>query len=211
MKINPDLELLEGGRKLPLVEDFYTIPGEGYHTGKPAYFIRLGGCDVGCRWCDAQYTWNPKVFPPVEIETIVERAASCSARAIVITGGEPLLYPLGDLTRALHARGLEIFIETSGTNPISGEFDWICLSPKRQMPPLEEALLRADELKVIIQTKEDLDWAMECSRKVSRKCLLYVQPEWSVYEQIIGEIVEWTKANPAWNISIQTHKFMHIP
>ena len=211
MKINPDLELLEGGRKLPLVEDFYTIQGEGYHTGKPAYFIRLGGCDVGCRWCDAKYTWNPKVFPPVEIEPIVERAASCSARAIVITGGEPLLYPLGDLTRALHARGLEIFIETSGTNPISGEFDWICLSPKRQMPPLEEALLRADELKVIIQTSEDLEWAMECSRKVSRKCLLYVQPEWSVYEKIIGEIVEWTKANPSWNISIQTHKFMHIP
>ena len=211
MKINPDLELLEGGRKLPLVEDFYTIQGEGFHSGKPAYFIRLGGCDVGCRWCDAKYTWNPKVFPPTPIEAIVERATSCSAQAIVITGGEPLLYPLGDLTRELHAHGLEIFIETSGTNPISGEFDWICLSPKRQMPPLEEALRRADELKVIIQTKEDLEWAVECSKKVSRKCLLYLQPEWSVYEQIIGDIVEWVKLNPVWNISIQTHKFMHIP
>ena len=211
MKINPDLELLEGGKKLPLVEDFYTIQGEGFHTGKPAYFIRLGGCDVGCRWCDAKYTWNPKVFPPTPIETIVERASGCSAQAIVITGGEPLLYPLGDLTRELHARGLEIFIETSGTNPISGEFDWICLSPKRQMPPLEEALRRADELKVIVQTKEDLEWAVECSKKVSRKCRLYLQPEWSVYEQIIGEIVEWVKLNPVWNISIQTHKFMHRP
>jgi organic radical activating enzyme len=211
MKINPDLELLEGGRKLPLVEDFYTIQGEGYHSGKPAYFIRLGGCDVGCRWCDAKYTWNPKIFPPIAIETIVERAASCSAQAIVITGGEPLLYPLGMLTRELHARGLEIFLETSGTNPISGEFDWICLSPKRQMPPLSEALRRADELKVIVQTKEDLEWAMECSKKVSSKCLLYVQPEWSVYESIIGEMVEWVKENPKWNISIQTHKFMHIP
>ena len=211
MKINPDLELLEGGRKLPLVEDFYTIQGEGYHSGKPAYFIRLGGCDVGCRWCDAKYTWNPKVFPPTPGETIVERAASCSAQAIVITGGEPLLYPLGELTRQLHAHGLEIFIETSGTNPISGEFDWICLSPKRQMPPLDEALRRADELKVIVQTKEDLEWAVECSKKVSRKCRLYLQPEWSVYEQIIGEIVEWVKLNPVWNISIQTHKFMHIP
>lgn len=211
MKINPDLELLEGGRKLPLVEDFYTVQGEGFHTGKPAYFIRLGGCDVGCRWCDAKYTWNPKVFPPIEVETIVERAASCSAQAIVITGGEPLLYPLGILTRELHARGLEIFLETSGTQPLSGEFDWVCLSPKRQLPPLDEAFRRADELKVIVQTKEDLEWAVECSRRVGRKCLLYVQPEWSLYEQIIGEIVEWVKLNPEWNISIQTHKFMHIP
>ena len=211
MKINPDLELLDGGKKLPLVEDFYTIQGEGFHSGKPAYFIRLGGCDVGCRWCDAKYTWNPKLFPPTPIETIVERASSCSAQAIVITGGEPLLYPLEELTRELHARGLEIFIETSGTNPIRGEFDWICLSPKRQMPPLEEALLRADELKIIIQTKEDLEWAVECSKRVRRKCLLYVQPEWSVYESIIPELVEWVKENPVWNISIQTHKFMHIP
>ena len=211
MKINPDLQLLEGGKKLPLVEDFYTIQGEGFHSGKPAYFIRLGGCDVGCRWCDTKYTWNPKIFPPTPIETIVDRACSCKAQAIVITGGEPLLYPLGDLTRELHARGLEIFIETSGTNPISGEFDWICLSPKRQMPPLEEALLRADELKVIVQTKEDLEWAVECSKKVKSKCLLYLQPEWSVYESIIGDIVEWVKENPQWNISIQTHKFMHIP
>ena len=211
MKINPDLQLLEGGKKLPLVEDFYTIQGEGFHSGKPAYFIRLGGCDVGCRWCDAKYTWNPKIFPPTPIETIVDRACSYKAQAIVITGGEPLLYPLGDLTRELHARGLEIFIETSGTNPISGEFDWICLSPKRQMPPLEEALLRADELKVIVQTKEDLEWAVECSKKVKSKCLLYLQPEWSVYESIIGDIVEWVKENPQWNISIQTHKFMHIP
>lgn len=211
MKINPDLELLRGGELLPLVEDFYTVQGEGFHTGKPAYFIRLGGCDVGCRWCDAKYTWNPKVFPPTEVGTVVERAASCSAQAIVITGGEPLLYPLGILTRELHARGLEIFLETSGTQPLSGEFDWVCLSPKRQLPPLDEAFRRADELKVIIQTEEDLQWAVECSRRVGRKCLLYLQPEWSVYEQIIPTIVEFVKANPEWNISIQTHKFMHIP
>ena len=211
MKINPDLELLKGGELLPLVEDFYTVQGEGFHTGKPAYFIRLGGCDVGCRWCDAKYTWNPKVFPPTEVMTVVERAASCSAQAIVITGGEPLLYPLGILTRELHARGLEIFLETSGTQPLSGEFDWVCLSPKRQLPPLDEAFRRADELKVIIQTEDDLKWAQECSQKVGRKCLLYLQPEWSVYEQIIPTIVEFVKANPEWNISIQTHKFMHIP
>ena len=211
MKINPDITLLDNGRLLPLVEDFYTIQGEGYHAGKPAYFIRLGGCDVGCRWCDAKYTWNPKVFPPTEVDTVVERAASCSAQAIVITGGEPLLYPLGILTRDLHARGLEIFLETSGTQPLSGEFDWVCLSPKRQLPPLDEAFRRADELKVIVQTEEDLAWAVECSRKVSRKCRLYLQPEWSVYEKIIPTIVEWVKANPEWNISIQAHKFMNIP
>ena len=211
MKINPDLTILDNGRLLPLVEDFYTIQGEGYHAGKPAYFIRLGGCDVGCRWCDAKYTWNPKVFPPTEVETIVERASSCSAQAIVITGGEPLLYPLGILTRELHARGLEIFLETSGTHPLSGEFDWVCLSPKRQLPPLDEAFKRANELKVIIEKEEDLEWAVECSKRVSRRCRLYLQPEWSVYENIVPIIVEWVKSNPEWNISIQAHKFMRIP
>ena len=211
MKINPDLELLEGGKKLPLVEDFYTIQGEGYHSGKPAYFIRLGGCDVGCRWCDAKYTWNPKVFPPTEVTTIVDRASSCSAQAIVITGGEPLLYPLGILTRELHARGLEIFLETSGTHTLSGEFDWVCLSPKRQLPPLDEAFKRANELKVIIEKEEDLEWAVECSKRVTRRCRLYLQPEWSVYEAITPIIVEWVKEHPEWNISIQAHKFMRIP
>lgn len=211
MKINPDIELLQGGRLLPLVEDFYTIQGEGYHSGKPAYFIRLGGCDVGCRWCDAKYTWNPQAHPPTDVKTIIERATSCSAQAIVITGGEPLLYPLGELTRGLHERGLEIFIETSGTHPLSGEFDWVCLSPKRQMPPLEEAFKRADELKVIIQTAADIEWAVECSKRVRSKCRLYLQPEWSVYEQITGTVVEWVKEHPTWNISIQAHKFMNIP
>ena len=211
MKINPDLELLEGGRKLPLVEDFYTIQGEGYHSGKPAYFIRLGGCDVGCRWCDAKYTWNPKVFPPTEVSTVVERAAACSAQAIVITGGEPLLYPLGILTRDLHARGLEIFLETSGTQPLSGEFDWVCLSPKRQQPPLAEAFGRAHELKVIIQSEEDFAWAEENARRVGRYCRLYLQPEWSVYDDIIPKMVEYAKSHPKWSISVQTHKFMRIP
>jgi organic radical activating enzyme len=211
MKINPDIELLEGGAKLPLVEDFYTIQGEGFHAGKPAYFIRLGGCDVGCRWCDAKYTWNPKIFPPTPIETVVERAASCSAQAIVITGGEPLLYPLGKLTRELHARGLEIFLETSGTHPFSGEFDWVCLSPKRQMPPLAEAYGRAHELKVIIQSEEDFAWAEENARRVGRYCRLYLQPEWSVFDTIMPKVVEYAKSNPRWSISIQSHKFMRIP
>ena len=204
-------DMLQGGLRLPLVEDFYTSQGEGRHAGKPAYFIRLGGCDVGCRWCDAKYTWNPRLYPPTDISTVVERASSCSAQAIVITGGEPLLYPLGALTRALHERGLEIFIETSGTHPLSGEFDWVCLSPKRQLPPLDEAFARADELKVIIQSEDDFAWAEQCAARVGRKCLLYLQPEWSVYESIIPSMVEYAKADPRWNISIQTHKFMHIP
>ena len=211
MKINPDLELLEGGRKLPLVEDFYTIQGEGYHSGKPAYFIRLGGCDVGCRWCDAKYTWNPKIFPPVDVDVVVERAKECAAQAIVITGGEPLLYPLDVLTSRLRDEGLEIFLETSGTHPFSGEFDWVCLSPKRQQPPLAEAFGRAHELKVIIQTEQDFAWAEENARRVGRYCRLYLQPEWSAFEQIMPKIVEYAKANPRWSISIQTHKFMRIP
>ena len=206
-----DIDLLDGGRKLPLVEDFYTIQGEGFHAGKPAYFIRLGGCDVGCRWCDAKYTWNPRLYPPVGIERIVGRATGCPARAIVITGGEPLLYPLGPLTGILRERGLEIFLETSGSHPFSGCFDWVCLSPKRQQPPLEEAYARADELKVIVEREEDFDWAEQNARRVRRSCRLYLQPEWSVAERMMPRIVEYAKEHPAWSISIQSHKFMHIP
>ena len=204
-------DLLDGGRQLPLVEDFYTVQGEGYHSGKPAYFIRLGGCDVGCRWCDAKYTWNPKIFPPVDVDVVVARAKECAAQAIVITGGEPLLYPLGVLTSRLREEGLEIFLETSGTHPFSGDFDWVCLSPKRQQPPLAEAFGRAHELKVIIQTEDDFAWAEENARRVGRYCRLYLQPEWSAFDDIMPKIVEYAKANPKWSISIQTHKFMRIP
>lgn len=204
-------EMLCGGEKLPLVEDFYTIQGEGFHSGKPAYFIRLGGCDVGCRWCDAKYTWNPRIFPPVDVDVVVARTKACEAQAIVITGGEPLLYPLDILTSRLKDAGLEIFLETSGTHPFSGEFDWVCLSPKRQQPPLAEAFGRAHELKVIIQSEDDFAWAEENARRVGRYCRLYLQPEWSVYEQIIPKMVEYAKANPKWSISVQTHKFMRIP
>lgn len=203
--------LLEEGRKLPLVEDFYTIQGEGYHSGKPAYFIRLGGCDVGCRWCDAKFTWNAKMFPPTDVEQIIDRAISYPAQAIVITGGEPLIYSLDYLTERLKVKGLEIFLETSGTHPLSGTFDWICLSPKRQQPPLKEMFFEADELKVIIENESDLLWAEECAAKTDKKCKLYLQPEWSRYEQMIEPLVEYAKANPRWNISIQNHKFMHIP
>ncbi|MDR2937203.1 MAG: 7-carboxy-7-deazaguanine synthase QueE [Rikenellaceae bacterium] len=204
-------ELPSDGTMLPLVEDFYTIQGEGFHTGKPAYFIRLGGCDVGCRWCDAKFTWNPRTFPPVEVDEIVARATAMAARAIVITGGEPSLYPLEYLTEELHRRGVKIFLETSGVCPIRGAFDWICLSPKKQQPPLPEILLSADELKVIVETGADLAWAEENAEKVSEKCMLYLQPEWSRHEAITPLLVEYAKVHPRWNISVQTHKFMHIP
>ncbi len=206
-----DISLLEGGRLLPLVEDFYTIQGEGFHAGKPAYFIRLGGCDVGCSWCDAKYTWNPRMYPPTDIGTVIERATSCPAQAIVITGGEPLLYPLGPLTEELKRRGLEIFLETSGSHPFSGTFDWVCLSPKRKQAPLEENFCRAHELKVIIETEEDFEWAERNAAKVGVGCRLYLQPEWSVSERMMPAIVEYAKAHPEWNISIQSHKYMHIP
>ncbi len=206
----PNTDFCEG-RRLPLVEDFYTIQGEGFHSGKPAYFIRLGGCDVGCSWCDAKYTWNPLSHPLVATDEIVERAASFEAQAIVITGGEPLLYPLDYLTQRLHEHGLEIFLETSGSHPLSGEFDWICLSPKRKQPPLAEAFAAASELKVIVETEEDLRWAEECAAKVGERCMLFMQPEWSRSEQMTPTIVEYVKAHPQWNISIQIHKFMHIP
>jgi organic radical activating enzyme len=206
-----DTDILRGGELLPLVEDFYTIQGEGFHSGKPAYFIRLGGCDVGCKWCDAKFTWDARRFPPVEVGEIVERAASHEAQAIVITGGEPLLYPLGLLTKGLKERGLEIFLETSGTSPLSGEFDWVCLSPKRQKAPLDEVCAVASELKVIVESEEDFVWAEECAARVGEKCLLFLQPEWSRYESVIADVVEYAKAHPQWNVSVQVHKFMHIP
>ena len=211
MKLKSSDDILDGGRLLPLVEDFYTIQGEGFHTGKPAYFIRLGGCDVGCRWCDAKQTWNPKMFPPVEVDKIVERALSYPAQAIVITGGEPSLYPLDYLTSRLAEHGLEIFLETSGAHKLSGHFDWICLSPKKQQPPVDSIFGRADELKVIVQTIDDIAWAESNAARVSGKCILFMQPEWSVYDKMIGHIVEYVKSHPRWNISLQTHKFMHIP
>lgn len=206
-----NVDSLAGGALLPLVEDFYTIQGEGFHTGKPAYFIRLGGCDVGCAWCDAKNTWNPRLYPPTAISTIVERAVACAAQSIVITGGEPLLYPLGMLTAELHRRGLEIFLETSGSHPFSGEFDWVCLSPKRKQAPLAEAFPRADELKVIISDESDFEWAEQNAARVGEKCLLYLQPEWSVSDRMMPAIVEYAKRNPRWSISIQSHKYMRIP
>jgi organic radical activating enzyme len=226
---------------LPLVEEFYTLQGEGFHTGRAAWFIRLGGCDVGCSWCDAKETWNPRTHPPVAVREIVRRAtADNPAGAVVVTGGEPLIYPLDELCEGLHAAGMEIFLETSGSHPFSGRWDWVCLSPKRRLPPLDEAWARADELKVIIEHAGDLDWAEECAsrvesgklkvenrltRNILRKSFLraahfqlstfhfplFLQPEWSRREEVMPLIVDYIKRNPRWRSSLQSHKYMRIP
>ena len=198
MKIDNTHSLLDGGRKLPLVEEFYTIQGEG--------------CDVGCKWCDAKESWNPRLYPPVDVDKIIDKTLECKAKSIVITGGEPLLYPLDYITKELKKHDVEIFLETSGSHPLSGEFDWICLSPKRNLPPLEEIYPKADELKVIIQDMDvDIAWAESCKAKVGKDTRLYLQPEWSKFSQNIDAIVEYVKSHPEWSISLQTHKFMHIP
>jgi organic radical activating enzyme len=206
-----DIDLLENGKMLPLVEEFYTLQGEGYHTGKAAYFIRIGGCDVGCSWCDAKFTWNPKVFPPVSVDKIVEHASCHKAKAVVVTGGEPSLYPLDYLCEKLKEKGFETFIETSGSYPLSGQWDWICLSPKPQLPPVNGIHMKADELKVIISKPSDIEWAEENAKLVKSTCRLYLQPEWSVYNKTINWLVEYVKEYPKWQISLQAHKFMRIP
>jgi len=171
--------LFEGGKKLPLVEEFYTIQGEGYHTGKAAYFVRIGGCDVGCSWCDTKFSWNPNLHPVVAAEQILEHAINYPAAAVVVTGGEPLMVNMDYLTELLKKKGIETYLETSGTYPLSGKWNWICLSPKKNAPPEQEIFNHADELKVIIESKEDLGWALENSSKVQENCKLFLQPEWS--------------------------------
>jgi len=202
---------LENGALLPLAESFYTIQGEGYNTGKAAFFIRLGGCDVGCSWCDAKETWNPSLYPPTPIEKIVNEAFKYKAKSIVITGGEPLTYPLDKLCKLLKEESMKIFLETSGSYPLSGNFDWICLSPKKRKPPVGNIHLIASELKVIIENREDFKWAEENRAIVSEKTMLYLQPEWSKRAEMMPMIVDYVKNNPEWNISLQTHKYMNIP
>lgn len=193
------------------MEDFYTIQGEGYHTGKAAYFIRLGGCDIGCNWCDAKFTWNRHLHPIVNTDEIITRALSFPSKSVVVTGGEPSAYPLDYLCSRLKDNLVKTYVETSGSYPLTGIWNWICLSPKRQSMPLPQIFKKADELKVIICEKDDLKWAEENRKKVLKSCKLYLQPEWSQYEKNISAVVDYVKAHPEWNISLQAHKFMNIP
>ena len=199
------------GKALPLVEEFFSIQGEGFHTGKAAWFIRLGGCDVGCSWCDTPFSWNADLHPMIDTDTIIEKAVNSGTDSVVVTGGEPLMWDLDYLTFGLKKNKICTFIETSGACPVTGKWDWICLSPKKNMPPGEEICRIADELKVIIEDNNDLEWAAKYRMLVSTKCRLYLQPEWSRFEKIIPDIVEFVKKNPVWRISLQTHKYMHIP
>jgi 7-carboxy-7-deazaguanine synthase len=206
-----DSELENDGMKLPLVEEFFSLQGEGYHTGKAAYFIRLGGCDVGCSWCDSKFSWNPNIHPMVDTNLIIDHVLNSGTDSVVVTGGEPLMWNLDYLCTGLKNKNISTFIETSGAYKLSGIWDWICLSPKRNMPPLVEICSKADELKVIIQEIKDFEWAEEYKGMVNKKCRLFLQPEWSRFNSIIPEIVEYIKKNPEWRISLQAHKYMHIP
>lgn len=201
----------EDGSYLPLMEDFYTIQGEGFHSGKAAYFIRLGGCDVGCHWCDVKESWNAELHPLTSVTQIVENASKYPAKTVVVTGGEPLLYNLDLLTSELNKKGIRTFIETSGAYPLSGKWDWVCLSPKKFKAPVPSITPLAGELKVIVFNKSDFEWAEEHAKNVSENCKLYLQPEWSKAEQMTPLIIEYVKHNPKWEVSLQTHKFMNIP
>ena len=179
--------------------------------GKPAYFLRIGGCDIGCSWCDTKISWNPSIHPVLPVDEVVCNIISSGASATVVTGGEPLMYDLDYLCSRLKLHGIETFIETSGAYPLSGTWDWICLSPKIQQPPLAEIYDAANELKVIIAKPEDIDWAVKNAKLVNESCRLYLQPEWSVFISIMPVIVDFVKHETKWSVSIQSHKFMHIP
>ena len=193
----------------PVMEHFYTIQGEGVHTGKAAYFIRLAGCDVGCWWCDVKESWDAGKHPQVSVDELVRSAVASGTRMVVITGGEPLLHDLTPLTEVLHQAGLNIHIETSGSSPISGHLDWITLSPKRFKKPLDEIFAYVDELKVVVLTNKDLKWAEENAAKCPGSTRLLLQPEWETPKSM-GLIVEYVKEHPEWNISLQTHKFLGV-
>lgn len=202
---------LESGKILPVMEEFYSIQGEGFNTGLAAYFLRIGGCDVGCHWCDVKESWNAQNFPPLSTFEVIERIIACPAGSVVVTGGEPLLYNLDYLCSELHKAGIKTFLETSGSRALSGEWDWICLSPKKDSPPLAQNYHFANELKVIIEDSDDFQWAEEQAGFCANECYLYLQPEWSQFNQMIGKITDYILAHPRWRISLQSHKYMHIP
>ncbi len=196
---------------LPVMESFYTLQGEGMHSGKAAYFIRLGGCEVGCHWCDVKESWDAGAHPAFTVSEIVERARLHPGRLAVITGGEPLMYDLTALTSALHAAGFQTNIETSGVYPVTGDWDWICFSPKKFKDPHPDIYRLADELKVIIYNKSDFEFARQHAALVRSDCHLLLQPEWSRSDRMLPQIIEYIQHNPGWRMSLQTHKYMNIP
>ena len=196
---------------LPLMEHFYTIQGEGFYQGHAAYFIRLGGCDVGCVWCDVKDSWDADKHPLVAIDQMVSFVKEAKAPMAVITGGEPLLHNLDALTQQLQSNGIQTNIETSGSSPLSGSWDWICVSPKKFKAPLPDVVQHADELKVVIFNKSDFEWAETHAAMCKPGCKLFLQPEWDKSAQVLPLIIDYVKANPQWEISLQVHKYMQIP
>jgi organic radical activating enzyme len=203
-------ELINKGKMLPLMEEFYTIQGEGFHSGKAAYFIRIGGCDVGCHWCDVKESWNATLHPPTSSDAIIENAKKY-ANTVVVTGGEPSMWNLKYLTRILQENTIKTHIETSGAYTLTGKWDWICLSPKKTKLPLPTSYPIAHELKIIVVTKNDFIFAEQQAKKVSENCELFLQPEWSKREKITPLIVDYVMKHPKWKISLQTHKYLNIP
>lgn len=196
---------------LPIMEAFYTIQGEGHYSGNTAYFIRLGGCDVGCVWCDVKDSWDADKWPKESVTDIVAKANGFPGKLAVVTGGEPLMYDMSQLTSELHKHGFKTNIETSGAHPLSGSWDWLCFSPKKFKKPLPAFYEKADELKIIVFNKSDLKWAENHAAKVNNRCLLYLQPEWDKADEMLPLVIDYVKENPRWKISLQTHKFMNIP
>ena len=203
-------DLLEKGKSLPVMESFYTIQGEGFHKGKASYFIRIGGCDVGCHWCDVKESWDAAAHPIISTKEIIDEAIKYSD-TIVITGGEPLMWDMTSLTNGLKSKNKIIHIETSGAYKLTGNWDWICLSPKKRMKPLAEFYNLANELKVIVYNKDDLKFAEEQAKMVNSDAHLYLQPEWDNREKMMPIMVDYVKNNPKWKISLQTHKYLNIP
>lgn len=197
--------------QLPLMEDFYTIQGEGFYQGHAAYFIRLGGCDVGCVWCDVKESWEADAHPLVSVDEMVQRAKQSGTKLVVITGGEPAMYDLSLLTKSLQQAGLQTNIETSGVYSLTGTWNWICFSPKKFKAPDPSIFKQANELKVIVYNKSDFNWAEEFAEKVNAGCKLFLQPEWSKEKEMLPLIIEYVKANTKWEVSLQIHKYMNIP
>ena len=193
------------------MEMFYSLQGEGYHQGKAAFFIRLAGCDVGCVWCDVKESWDASKHPQLSIDEIVNAALSHPSKIAIVTGGEPLLHALDPLTTALKTAGFQTHIETSGSSPLSGQWDWICLSPKKFKFPLEESIAAASELKVVVFNKSDIEWAESFEKKVSPNCKLYLQPEWDKADTMTPLSIDYIKAHPHWELSAQLHKYIQVP
>ena len=202
---------LKNGIVLPVMESFLTIQGEGYFSGKTSYFLRIGGCDVGCHWCDVKESWDPNLHPLIKVDTIISSILETNVKTVVVTGGEPLMWNMEYLTSQLVKNNIQVHLETSGAYALSGTFNWICLSPKKTMKPLNSIYSLASELKIIISNKNDFKWAMKYKENVNSKCKLYLQPEWSKKDSILPIIIDFVTKNPQWTISLQAHKYMNIP